>query len=313
MTTVVRALAYGGPEVLSVTEVPTPVPGPGEVLVSVRAAGVNQADVKVYGGVWGTDPAKLPIPLGFEVSGVISAVGDGVGDGVGDHLVGDEVIAHPVRGGYATEVVVPSRTVIAKPPGLGWAEASGLLLTGTAAAHAVTATGITDGDTVLVHGAAGGVGLIAVQLAVLRGATVVGTAAPEQHELLAGLGVVPVTYGAGLLERVHEVAPAGIDAALDLAGTDEALDVSLALVEDRSRIATIANFDRGPREGIRVLGAGGEEGKEIREAAAAELAELAASGRLQVHVEASFALTDVVAAHELLATRRATGKIVLLP
>lgn len=309
MTTVVHAESYGGPEVLAILEVPTPVPGPGEVLISVRAAGVNQADIKVYGGVWGTDPAKLPIPLGFEVSGVVTALGPDVDA----FAVGAEVIAHPVRGGYATEVVAPVGAVIAKPAGLDWPEAAGLMLTGTAAAHAVTAAAVSSGDTVLVHGAAGGVGLVAVQLVALRGATVIGTAAPAQHELLESLGVRPVAYGDGLLDRVRELAPDGIDAALDLAGTDEALDVSLALVEDRNRIATIANFDRGPREGIRVLGAGGEEGKEIREAAAPELADLAATGRLRVHVETTFPLADVVAAHELLASRRATGKIVLLP
>src|SRR5690348_3640333 len=215
MTTSVQAQAYGGPEVLAIVEGPTPEPGPGEVLVGVRAAGVNQADIKVYGGVWGTDPAKLPIPLGFEVAGVVVAVGEGVED----HQVGDEVIAHPVRGGYATEVVVPVHTLVAKPDDLDWDAASGLLLTGTAAAHAVTAAGVGEGDTVLVHGAAGGVGLVAVQLATLRGATVIGTAAETQHELLRDLGVVPVVYGDGLLERVREVAPDGIDAALDLAGT----------------------------------------------------------------------------------------------
>lgn len=309
MTTTVRAESYGGPEVLAILEVPTPVPGPGEVLISVRAAGVNQADIKVYGGVWGTDPAKLPIPLGFEVSGVVTALGPGVDA----FRVGDEVIAHPVRGGYATEVVAPVGAVIAKPAGLDWPEAAGLMLTGTAAAHAVTAAAVSSGDTVLVHGAAGGVGLVAVQLLTLRDATVIGTAAPAQHQLLESLGVRPVAYGDGLLERVREIAPDGVDAALDLAGTDEALDVSLALVGDRGRIATIANFDRGPREGIRVLGAGGEEGREIREAAAPELADLAATGRLRVHVETTFPLADVVAAHELLASRRATGKIVLLP
>lgn len=309
MTTSVLAQAYGGPEVLEIVESPTPEPGPGEVLITVRAAGVNVADMKVYGGVWGTDPAKLPIPLGFEVAGVIAAVGPDV-TRVG---VGDEVIAHPVRGGYATEVVAPEHTVTAKPAGLEWPQAAGLLLTGTAAAHAVTAAAVAEGDTVLVHGAAGGVGLVAVQLAILRGATVIGTAAPEQHALLRDLGVVPTVYGDGLLDRVRALAPGGVDAALDLAGTDEALDVSLALVADRGRIATIANFDRGPREGIRVLGAGGEEGKEIREAAGPEIAELAAQGRLKIFVEATFPLTEVVAAHELLASRKATGKIVLLP
>lgn len=309
MTTVVRASAYGGSEVLTLAEVPVPVPGPGEVLVSVRAAGVNQADLKIYTGVWGTDPAALPIALGFEVAGVVTALGDGVVD----RAVGDEVIAHPVTGGYATEVVVAADSLVTKPADLDWAAASGLMLTGKAAAHAVTAAGVTRGDTVLVHGAAGGVGLIAVQLATLRGATVVGTAAPGQHDLLRDLGVHPVGYGDGLLDRVHEAAPDGVDAALDLAGTDEALDVSLALVADRGRIATIANFDRGPGEGIRVLGVGGEEGKEIRAAAGPELARLAASGELRLVVEATFGLTDVVAAHELLASRRASGKIALIP
>jgi NADPH:quinone reductase-like Zn-dependent oxidoreductase len=309
MTTSVQAQAYGGPEVLAIVEGRTPEPGDGEVLVAVRAAGVNVADMKVYGGVWGTDPAKLPIPLGFEVAGTVAAVGSGVTR----WAIGDEIIAHPVRGGYATEVLAPQGAVIAKPSGLGWAEASGLQLTGTAAAHAVHAAGVASGDTVLVHGAAGGVGLIAVQLAGLRGARVIGTAAPGQHDLLRELGVVPTTYGDGLRDRVVELAPAGVDAALDLAGTDEALDVSLALVADRQRIATIANFDRGPQEGIRVLGAGGEEGKDIRAAAAVEIAELAADGRLKVFVEATFPLTEVVAAHELLASRKATGKIVLLP
>src|SRR5436190_17855762 len=132
MTTVVLAAAYGGPEVLTIAEVPTPVPGPGEVLVGVRAAGVNQADIKVYGGVWGTDPAKLPIPLGFEVAGVVAALGAEVTR----FSVGDEVMAHPVRGGYATDVVAAEHTVVAKPSGLGWAQAAGLQLTGTAAAHA---------------------------------------------------------------------------------------------------------------------------------------------------------------------------------
>ncbi|MGO4256344.1 quinone oxidoreductase family protein [Marmoricola sp. RAF53] len=309
MTTVVRATAYGGPEVLSLDEVPTPVPAPDQVLVSVRAAGVNQADVKVYAGIWGTDPDALPMPLGFEVSGVVTAVGADV-TGV---AVGDEVIAHPVKGGYASEVLAPAGSLTAKPAGLGWAEASGLMLTGKAAAHAVTAAGVSEGDTVLVHGAAGGVGLIAVQLATLRGARVIGTAAPEQHALLAELGAVGVSYGDGLLERVTDLAPEGVDAALDLAGTDEALDVSLALVGDRARIATIANFDRGPQEGIRVLGVGGEPGTEIRAAAGPELARLAADGELRLFVEATFPLTEVVAAHELLASRRATGKIVLLP
>lgn len=244
----VVAAAYGGPEVLSVIDVPTPEPGPGEVRIQVRAAGVNPIDIKLYGGAMGHDPAALPKRLGFEVAGVVTAVGPDVAS----LQLGDEVIAWRVDGGYASDIIAPADVVVAKPANLGWPEAAGLLLTGSTAEHTLVAAGVGVGDTVLVHGAAGGVGQLIVQLAVGRGAKVIGTASPGSHELLRALGATPVAYGDGLAERVRELG--SVDAAIDTVGTDEAVDVSLELVADRGRIVTIAAFGRAHDVGIKLLG-----------------------------------------------------------
>ncbi len=176
------------------------------------------------------------------------------------------MIVYRVTGAYATDLVVDETALTPKPSSLDWPEAGGVLLTGATAWHTLEATGVAAGDTVLVHGATGGVGLPAVQLARLRGARVLGTASERNHDLLRELGAEPVTYGDGLADRVRALAPDGIDVALDLVGTDEAMDVSLALVADRARIATIANFDAGPREGVKLLGGGpgADPGDDIR-------------------------------------------------
>lgn len=310
MTRVVLATAYGGPEVLTVADRPVGAPGPGEARVEVRAAGVNPADWKSYTGAFGTDPAQLPRRLGFEVSGVVTAVGPDVA-----LSVGDEVIGFRVSGGYAAEVVVPASALVPKPASLGWEPAAGLMLAGATAVHTLTATGVGPGDTVLVHGAAGGVGLMAVQLAALRGARVVGTVGGDGADLVRRLGAEPVRYGAGLADRVRAIAPDGVDAALDLVGTDEAVDVSLELVAERQRIATIAAFGRAAADGIRALGGGpgADPGTELRDAARAELAALAGAGRLEVVVAGSFPLEDVAAAHRQGMAGHTHGKLVLLP
>ncbi len=304
----VVAVGYGGPENLSVEEVSLPEPGAGQALVSVRAAGVNPADVKRYRGPG--DPALLPLPLGYEAAGVVTDVGPDVG-----HAVGDEVIVFRTQGAYASDLVVDVAALTPKPPSLEWAQAGGLLLTGATAWHTLVATDVSHGDTVLIHGATGGVGLPAVQLARLRGARVIGTASARNHDLLRELGAEPVTYGAGLADRVRALAPGGVDVAIDLVGTDEAMDVSLALVDDRSRIATIANFARGPNEGVKLLGGGpgADPGNDIRDAARAELARLAGDGTLRVFVEATYPLDQAADAHRQIATAHTTGKLVLLP
>lgn len=270
---------------------------------------MNAYDAKVYAGPG--DPAKLPIMLGFEAAGVIAAIGSDVAG----WSRGDEVIAFRASGAYTSDLVVGPEALTAKPPTLGWPEASGLMLTGAAAWHTIVATRVGEGDTVLVHAATGGVGLSAVQLARLRGARVIGTTNPRNDDLLRDLGVEPVAYGDGLHERVHTLAPDGVDVALDLVGTDEAMDVSLALVADRDRIATIANFERGPREGVQVLGngPGADPGTELRDGARAELARLAGEGSLRVFVGATYSLDDAADAHRQIRTGQTTGKLVLLP
>ncbi|MGR6964757.1 quinone oxidoreductase family protein [Geodermatophilus sp. URMC 61] len=315
MTRVVLATAYGGPEVLTVVDQPVGDPGPGQARVEVRAAGVNPADWKSYTGAFGTDPGQLPRRLGYEVSGVVTAVGPDAAGPAGPLSVGDEVIAFRVSGGYAAELVVPASALVPKPGSLGWEQAAGLMLTGATAVHALTATGVGEGDTVLVHGAAGGVGLMAVQLAALRGARVIGTVGSDGADLVRRFGAEPVRYGDGLADRVRELAPDGVDAALDLVGTDEAVDVSLQLVADRQRIATIAAFGRAGSEGIKALGAGpgADPGTELRDAARLDLAEAAGAGRLEVVVAATFPLEEVAAAHRQGMAGHTHGKLVLLP
>ena len=250
MSRVVVATAFGGPEVLSVVDQQVAEPGPGEALLEVRAAGINPADWKAYTGAFGTDPAKLPLRLGYEAAGVVTAVGpDAVGP-TGPIAVGDEVIGFRLQGAYASSLVVPAAALVPKPIALDWAEAAGLMLTGATAVHALTAVDVGAGDTVLVHGAAGGVGQMLVQLAVAGGARVIGTAGSSGADLVRRLGGEPVPYGEGLTDRVRALAPEGVTAAVDAVGTDEALDVSLELVPDRQRIATIAIFTRGGEAGI---------------------------------------------------------------
>jgi NADPH:quinone reductase-like Zn-dependent oxidoreductase len=315
MTRAVVATAFGGPEVLSVTEVEVGDAGPGEVVVDVRAAGVNPFDVKMYSGAFGADPANLPMRLGFEAAGVVAAVGPDPTGATGPIAVGDAVITYRAPGAYADRVVVPTDAVFHKPAAIGFESAAGLMLVGTTAVHTLTAAAVRAGDTVLLHGGAGGVGQMVVQLGVARGARVIATAAPERHDLLRALGAEPVTYGDGLADRVRALAPDGVDAAIDTVGTDEAVDVSVELVADRARIASIAAFGRGPGLGLRLLGAGpgADPGTQIRDAARLELVRQVEAGVLTVRVGATFALADARAAHEAVLAGRSAGKIILIP
>jgi len=315
MTRAVVATAFGGPEVLAVIETPIRPPGPGEVLISVQAAGTNPIDYKVYSGVMGQDPARLPMRLGSEAAGVVTEVGGGAEGPGGRVAVGDEVIAYRIAGGYAADVTVPAASVVPKPSTLAFEAASGLMLTGVTATHALAVTRIGAGDTVLIHGASGGVGLMAIQLAADAGARVIGTAGESGRALVREFGAEPVAYGAGLEERVRALAPGGVDAAVDCAGGDEALDTSLALVADRGRIVTIVASRRAFESGIKVIGGapGADPGTEIRTAARLELARLASDGKLRVVVAAAYPLAEAAAAHRTLATGHAHGKIVLVP
>jgi NADPH2:quinone reductase len=314
MSRVVVATAFGGPEVLSVVEQPDVPPGPGEAVLEVRAAGINPADWKAYTGEFGRDASRLPLRLGYEVAGVVSAVGEDATGPAGPVAVGDEVIGFRVQGGYADRLVVPASALVPKPAGLDWPAAAGLMLAGATAVHALTATGVGEGDTVLVHGAAGGVGLALVQLARARGARVIGTAGGDSADLVTRLGGDPVRYGEGLADRVRALGPDGVDAAVDAVGTDEAVDVSLELVADRGRIASIAAFGRADT-GIRLLGngPGADPGTEVRDAARLELVRLVADGRFEVVVAGTWPLDDVAAAHREGMAGHTHGKLVLLP
>lgn len=311
----VVASAYGGPEVLSVIDESVPEPGAGQVTIAVRAAGVNPVDYKMYSGAFGSDPANLPLRLGAEAAGLVTAVGPDALGPAGPIQVGDEVIAYRAPGAYAAELLVPASSVVPKPAGLSWEQAGGLMVAGVTAVHVLEVIGVREGETVLIHGAAGGVGLVAVQLAVARGATVLGTASPAKHDLLRELGAVPIAYGPGLADRVRAAAPDGVDSAADLVGTDEAVDVSVELVPERSRIATIASFVRGAQAGIKLLGGGpgADPGTDIREAARLQLTAAAEAGRLHLLVAASYPLRDAAAAHRDIMTGHTSGKIVLVP
>jgi NADPH:quinone reductase-like Zn-dependent oxidoreductase len=306
----VVADGYGGPEVLAVQDIELPPPGDGQVLVEVRAAGTNPIDFKLYSGQMGRDPARLPMLLGMEAAGVVVAAAPGATGYTGPLTVGDEVIVTNVDGAYSQRVLATATEVGHKPAALSFEEAAGLLLAGGTAWHLLTNTKVGKNDTVLIHGASGGVGLMAVQLAVARGAKVIGTASPARHDQLRSYGALPVAYGAGLADRVRALGQ--VDAALDLVGSDEALDTSVELVADRARIATIAGFGRASELGIAVL-TGADGGQAIRDGARPELIALAADGKLEVTVDKAFPLDEAPEAHRYLQTGHARGKVVLVP
>ncbi|MEV1204761.1 NADP-dependent oxidoreductase [Microbispora rosea] len=295
--------AYGGPEVLEVVETEPDEPGPGAIRVRVRAAGVQPFDALFRGGgAHAYMPATFPQRLGNEFAGVI----DAVGEGVAGLTVGDEVVGWAMLASYAEHVVVPAGQVVPKPASMPWPEAGVLSASGQTAGTALERLRVGAGDTVLVHAAAGGVGTFAVQIARALGATVIGTASERNHACLRDLGVIPVAYGDGLAERVRAAAPDGVDAALDAAGTVEALEVSVAVVADRTRVGTIAYQPAADRIGVQRLGT---------ERSADRLAGLTAlweKGDLKVRIQEAIPIEEVARAHRLIETGHTTGKLVLI-
>ncbi|MGV9827490.1 quinone oxidoreductase family protein [Gordonia sp. NPDC003429] len=285
-----------------------PAPRSGEVAIEVLAAGVNPADLKHARAA--TD---FPLPIGYEVAGVIAALGPGTEIASGAGAVGDEVLAFRVHGGYATALTVPAEKVFAKPAALDFAAASNLLLAGTTAADMFRAAKVADGDTVLLHAASGAVGVAVLQLAQLRGITVIGTAGPQGLERVREFGGVAIEYGPGLLDRVRAAAPEGVAAALDAAGTDEAIDTSLTVVEDRSRIVTIVARKRAETDGFVALAGSQPESAAYRDSVRGDLIELAADGRLVVPMARTFHLPQARAALELVTGGHPGGKVALIP
>jgi NADPH:quinone reductase-like Zn-dependent oxidoreductase len=313
-TTVRRVLApqYGGPDVLRVVEEDVVHPGPGQVMIAVRAVGMNPADYKAFSGLRGTDPDALPIRPGYEVAGVVAALGADTELASGGGAVGDPVLAFRIQGGYASVVTVPAKDVFAKPDTLDFPAAANLLLVGTTAADMLQAVQAQDGETLLVHGASGAVGVSLLQQARRGGMRVIGTADERNFDTVRRFGGEPVAYGPGLQERVVALAPEGVTAAFDCVGTDEAVDVSLALVP-KERIVTIAAFERAQQDGIRVVGGGMPESAAFRDRVRADLIALAASGDLVVPVARTYPLEEAAQALTVLAEGHPGGKLALLP
>ena len=301
----VRFDEYGGTEVLKVVDVPRPAPGAGQVLVQVKAAGINPGEAKIRAGLlhsrW---PATFPSGQGSDLAGIVAETGPGVTS----FSTGDEIIGWTDnRVSQAEYVVVEEQHLTAKPAGVPWEVAGALFVAGATAYAAVRAVGLTEGDTVVVSGAAGGVGSLAVQLARRAGATVIGLASGAHHQWLAGHGVIPVTYGDGVADRIRQAA-GKVDAFIDTFGA-EYVEVALGLGVEPSRIDTIANFEAVARFGVKAEGnAAGASASVL-----AELAGLIAAGELEVPIAATFPLDRVQDAYRRLAEGHILGKIVLLP
>jgi len=301
----VRFDEYGDIDVLKVVDVPTPVPGPGQVLVEVKAAGINPGESKIRLGLlhsrW---PAAFPSGQGSDLAGVVAATGSGVTG----FATGDEVIGYTDnRASQAEYVVVEEQNLTAKPAGVPWEVAGALNVAGATAFAAVRAVTLTGGDTVVVSGAAGGVGSLAVQLARRAGAIVIGLASPANHAWLTGHGVIPVAYGDGVADRIRQAADK-VDAFIDTFGADY-VQLALELGVEPSRIDTIVRFDAVAEYGVKAEGNAAGAGASTL----AELAGLIADGQLELPIAATFPLSQVHDAYRRLASGHIRGKIVLIP
>ncbi|OBG88767.1 NADPH:quinone reductase [Mycobacterium sp. E3298] len=302
----VRFDRYGGREVLYVADIDMPRPGPGEVVVEVRAAGINPGEAAIRSGAMHEMfPATFPSGQGSDLAGVVTEVGAGVTE----FAVGDEVLGFSFRrSSHATHTAVPVGQLIRKPPQLSWEVAGSLYVVGVTAYAAVRAVAPQSGETVGVSAAAGGVGGIAVQLLALRGARVLGIAGPDNADWLRAHGAIPIPYGDGLTTRLREAAPSGIDAFIDLFGPDYVqLAVDLGVAPER--IDTIISFQKAAEVGAKTEGSAEASTPEVL----TEIAGLVADGAIDFEVAATYPLDRVADAYEELEKRHTRGKIVLLP
>ncbi|GAA2609907.1 NADP-dependent oxidoreductase [Streptomyces axinellae] len=291
---------YGGVETLVVEQVPDPHPGPGEIRIRVAAAGVNPIDWKVRSGAAREMlPVELPAIPGRDAVGVIDELGDGVrGANLGDRVFG----LGGVTGATAESAVLSAWAPA--PDTWSDAEAAGAGLASVTAMGGLNALGPLQGRTLLVEGAAGGVGSAAVEIALAHGATVIGTASERNHAFLTSLGAVPTTYGTGLAERLRAIAPEGIDVVLDTAASGSLADL-VAIVGDAARVATVADHANAPRLGVRVVNA------ENNPAFLTEAAELGRQGRYTPRVEHTYPLDQIADAHAYAERGRTRGKLVI--
>ena len=291
---------FGGSDVLEVVELADPHPDAGQVRIAVRAAGINPIDWKVRSGAMGGD---LPQTTGREVAGIV----DEVGDGVTDAKPGDRIFGFAAGGGGAAQLALSS-DYAPIPPSLDFAEAAALPVAVETAVRTLDLLGVGSGATVLINGAAGGVGSAAVQIARARGARVIGTASENNHDYLRSLGAEPTTYGEGLEQRVRELAPDGVDAALDAAGAGE-LPALVELTGSPDRVVTIADFLGAQETGAEFSGGMGTA-RAVH--ALSEIGDLIEAGEFTLPVSETFPLERIAEAHELSQRGHVRGKLVLL-
>ena len=303
MVKAARFSRFGGPEVLEIVDLPDPHPGPGQVRIAVRAAGVNPSDWKKREGLM--DP-ELPQTMGYEAAGVV----DELGEGVADVAVGDRVFGLSAEGAAQAELAVLS-FYAPIPPSLNFPGAAALPAAIETATRALdqldVGAGAGRGSTLLINGASGSVGSAAVQLAVVRGARVIGTASPANHDYLRSLGAEPVAYGEGLAGRVRALAPDGVDAALDVAGSG-VLPELIELAGGPEHVVTIADFGGAREHGVRF--SSGDAGRAVH--ALAEIGELIESGRFSLPVARTFPLAEIAQAHRVGEDGHVRGKLVLV-
>ena len=295
----VRFSQFGGPQVLEIVDLPDPHPGPGQVRIAVRAAGVNPSDWKKRRGLM---DGELPQTMGHEAAGVV----DELGEGVVGVAVGDRVFGFSAEGAAQAELAVLSYYAPI-PPSLDFPGAAALPAAIETATRALDQLGVGRRRTLLINGASGSVGSAAVQLAVVRGARVIGTASPASHEYLRSLGAEPVAYGEGLVEGVRAVAPDGVDVALDVAGSG-VLPELIELAGGPEHVVTIADFGGAQEHGVTF--SSGDGGRAVH--ALAEIGELIESGRFSLPVAQTFPLAEIAEAHRVSEDGHVRGKLVLV-
>ena len=297
---------YGSPDVLELTDQPLPKAGPGMVLIRVTAAAVNPVDWKVMAGYLDTLlDIEFPAIPGWDVAGVVEAVGiDVTGIAVGDEVISNGRRDYVHGGSFAEFMALPARVLARKPASLSWEESAGLPLAGLTAFQVLRRLGVTAGETVLIHGGAGGVGSLGIQIAVAWGARVIATASPANHEFVRGLGAEPVSYGDGLTERIRDIAPDGVHVVADFVG--DVVDVTLAVLAADGRHASIADASVNENGGTWMwVTASGEDLQ--------ELADLVDARAITVPIAQTFPLEQAADAFRLSMLGHARGKIIVTP
>ena len=306
MPKAVRFNQYGGIDVLQVVDVERPTSGAGQVLVNVKAAGINPGEASVRKGffakLW---PATFPSGQGSDLAGVVAAIGEGVQG----FAVGDEVIGFTNnRASHAEFVVVEADNLTHRPSNVSWEEAGSLFVVGTTAYAAIRSVSLKQGDTIAVSGAAGGVGSVVVQLAVNAGAKVIGLASPSHHQWLSEHHVIPVAYGEGVEERIRAASDNRLDAFIDTFGADY-VELALKLGVKPEHIDTIINFEAVAKYGVKAEGSA----EAAKASVLAELAQLIDQGQLEIPIARTYPLANVQDAYRELEQRHTRGKIVLVP